>query len=375
VVVALIAVMALLLVPASASATSPVLEFVVPSGQAVNFGIRSGAVIAEMADFGSIVHCSHTEGEGKITGPRTAVARFDFTKCVTKGASNVKCQTEGAIEEEITTGYIDAELVYIDQATHQVGILMNPGGGVYMSFKCGGEAVEAKGAFLAPVSPINQVATSFTATLSQSGSVQAPDIYENENGVRVPAIPTGNRPGHEFVPTGVTATMTIETDEVPVEIKSVTTQDIEVQQHAEEAKKQEATLKQLEEAVKKAEERTEEVADEVKKHEEQFNIQVAEAKKRQEQLNAQLIEAKKHEEQADAQLAEATRKLEEAEKARSLPPTRAQLLTRALGRCKQQPKKRQARCVANAYKKYGKAKQKGRGASTGLAATWGWAKS
>lgn len=352
--------MALLLVPASASATSPVLEFVVPSSQAVHFNSRSGAVIAEMAGFDSIVHCAHSEGEGKITGPRSAVSRYNFTKCVTEGGTKVKCKSEGAQEEEITTGEIDAELVYIDQATHQVGILMNPSGGVYMSFKCGGEAVEAKGAFLAPVSPINQEVTSFTATLSHSGSMQAPDVYENENGELVPAIPMGNRPGHEFVPTSVAATMTIETS-VPVEIKSVTTQDIETQQHEEEAKEQEATLKQLEEAVKKAEEHIKQVAEE--------------ANKREEQLNTQVVEAKKREEQANAEAAEATRKLAEAEKAKSLPLTRAQLLTRALRRCKQQPKKRRARCVANAYKTYGKAKQKGQGASTGLAATRDWAKS
>lgn len=64
--------------------------------------------------------------------------------------------------------------MYIDQAKHEVGMLLNPDGGIYMNFECGGESVEAIGPFLSPVGPINKEATSFTATLSQSDGVQTP---------------------------------------------------------------------------------------------------------------------------------------------------------------------------------------------------------
>jgi hypothetical protein len=51
------------------------------------------------------------------------------------------------MRKKITAGAIEADLVYIDQAKHEVGMLLNPGGGLYMTFECGGESVEAIGRF------------------------------------------------------------------------------------------------------------------------------------------------------------------------------------------------------------------------------------
>jgi Skp family chaperone for outer membrane proteins len=205
----------------------------------------------------------------------------------------------------------------------------------------GGESAEGQGPFLAPVGPINQEATSFTATLTQLDSVQTPDEYEGEKGERLQAIPTGRRGTNKFVPTGVEAAFTVHTN-VPVDIKGVTAGEIEAQQHEEEATKQEAalqklqaTLKKLEEALKKAEEHAKQVGEEAKKHEEELNAQIAAIKKHQEEEAA----AKKEQ--------------EEKEKAKSQPPTRAQLLARALRACEKQPKKGRARCVASAHRQYG----------------------
>jgi hypothetical protein len=138
-----------------------------------------------------------------------------------------KCKSEGAEnEEEITTGPIDAELVYIDQARREVGVLLNPSDGVYIAFECGGESAEGQGPFLAPVSPIDQEATSFTATLNQLDSVQTPDEYENEKGERLQAIPTGRRGTNEFVPTGVEAAFTVHPS-APGEIRAITAQGLD----------------------------------------------------------------------------------------------------------------------------------------------------
>jgi hypothetical protein len=221
-------------------------------------------------------------------------------------------------------GPIDADLVYIDQAKREVGMLLNPGGGVYIAFECGGVSAEGQGPFLAPVSPVNQEATSFTATLNQFDSVQAPDEYEGEKGEQLQAIPTGRRESNPFVPTGVGLSMIVHTN-VPVEVKAVTAGDIEAKQHEEEAKKQEealqkleAALKKQEEALKKAEEHAKQVGEEAKKHEEELNAQIAAIKKHQ-----------------------------------SKSPTRAQLLSKALKQCKKEPKDKRARCIAKATKKYG----------------------
>jgi hypothetical protein len=259
--VGFIAALVLLLVPAGASAASPVLEFVVPGHSLpVSFTAESGAVSAEMAGLESLVHCTASHGEGEITGPRSTVSEYRLTGCVTERGSHEKCKSAGAGEEEIKTGPIDAQLVYIDQARREVGVLLNPGGGVYIAFECGGVPAEGQGAFLAPVSPINQEATSGTATLDQLESVQTPDEYENEKGERLQAIPTGRKGTNKFVPTGVEAAFTVHTS-VPVEIKAITAQEIEAK---EEAKKQE-------EALKKAEEHAKQVGEEAaaKKHSEE----------------------------------------------------------------------------------------------------------
>jgi hypothetical protein len=320
--------MALLLVPAGASADSPVLEFLAPRHSLpVRFTTESGLVNAEMAGFEPLVHCTASHGEGEITGPHSTVSEYRLTGCT--AAISQKCKSATAEhEEEIRTGPIDAELVYIDQSRHEVGMLLNPGGGTYIQFECGGISAEGQGPFLAPVGPINQEATSFTATLDQLDSVQTPDEYEDEHGDRLQAIPTGKRGTNKLVPTGVEAAFAVHTS-VPVEIKAVTAQEIEAKEAA----------KKQEEALNKAEEHAKQGAEEAKRHEAELNAEIAAIKKHQEEEAA----ANKQRQEAEA----AKKKQEE-----SKPPTRAQLLTRALRKCEKQPKRQRARCVASAYKKY-----------------------
>jgi hypothetical protein len=257
--------MALLLVPASASATSPVLEFVVPGNHLpVGFTTESGSVIAEMANFANLVHCAASHGVGKITGPRSTVSEYTLTGCVTEGASNKKCRSTGASEGEIRTGPIEAELVYTDQAKHAVAMLLNPGGGTYIAFECGGESAEGSGPFLAPGSPVNEEASVFTVTLSQSGSVQTSDEYEGPNGEKLTAIPMGRHGSEKLVTTGVQATFTVHTS-VPVDVRAISTEEVEATKHAEEA----ATKKRQEEQEVATKKRQEEEAAAAKKHQEE----------------------------------------------------------------------------------------------------------
>jgi hypothetical protein len=322
----LAAAMALLLAPAGAAATasSPVLEFATP-GKAfpVAFAVEGGAVKAELANFDSVVHCTASHGEGQITGPRSTVSQYSFTGCVTEGATHAKCQSEGAKEEEIISEEIEAELVYIDQARDEVGMLLNPGGGTYMSFKCGGESVEAIGSFLAPVSPIDKEGTSFTATLSESQSIQTPDEYENENGEKRQALPTGKRGTQEAVTTGVEATFTIHSS-VPGTIEAITTEEMEAKQREEarqeEVKRTEATIAKL---------REEAAAD----------------KQREEALSAELAAILKRQQEEPAK--------RKVQKAKPKTPNRGQLLAKALKQCKRQPPRKRGRCKAEAERRYG----------------------
>ncbi len=307
----LIALLGLSVVPAQAKAATPVLEFVSTSDFPVEFEADGGAVTAVMAGFDTEVHCTDSKGEGRIIGPRSTLSEYVFTGCKASSGSEegTGCKSAGASAEEIRTGTIEADLVYIDQAKHEVGMLLNPGGGIYMNFQCGaGDSVNAHGPFLSPVGPINKVATSFTATLSGSGATQIPNEYENAIGEKRKAIPMGEREGQAPATTGVELSFAITTS-APVEIKAITAPEIEAKQHEEEA---------------------------------------AAAKKRQaEEAAAAAAARKRQEEEAAAAAAARKREAEEAKLARL---RRAQGLTQCR---KAQSKRKRVRCEKRVKKKYG----------------------
>lgn len=321
----------LLALPVAADAASPVLEFAVPGHSLpVPLTIEGGPVSAEMAGFSSLVHCTAAHGEGELAGPRSAVARYAFTGCVTEHGSSTKCKSEGAGEEEIRTGPIHAELVYISEAKREVAMLLNPGGGTYMVFECGGESAEGRGPFLAPVAPLNTEATSFTASLTALAATQTPDEYEAPDGEQRFAIPEGRHGTSEWVTTGVELTMTV-LSSVPGTVTAITAAEVEATRREEEARQHEQ-----------------------KQHEEEAATRAASAKRQQEEAASAATAQVKHLEEElavwherFAQEAAAKKKLEEA-----LKPTRAQLLAKALHACKKQPKRRRPSCVARARRKY-----------------------
>jgi hypothetical protein len=237
-VAASLAATALVAAPAPAMAASPVLEFVTPGSIfPVGFSASGGPVSAALSGFDSVVDCSGSQGGGEITGPRSTLSDFEFTGCNAVGGTHnaQKCESAGAEEEEIVAEEIEADLVFIDQSRHEVGMLLNPGGGVYMTFECGGELVEASGPFLSPVGPINQVATSFTAILSRLGAMQLPEEYENVLCEKRLAIPMGERSGDPTpAATGVELSFAIHTS-ASLQIRAVTAAEIEAGQRADEA--------------------------------------------------------------------------------------------------------------------------------------------
>ncbi len=320
--VAAIAAMAMAVVPACASAASPVLEFVSPGNSfPIPFAADGGEVSARLAEFDPIVHCSDSEGKGVITGSRSTLSNYVFTGCEAQEPGGPEdghpCNSEGANAEEIKTGTIAAELVYIDQAKHEVAMLLNPQGGVYMDFKCGGEPVAATGPFLSPVDPINKLAPSFTAILRRSGASQLPSEYENANGEKRQAIPMGQKGTDPPDTTGVELTFTIQPS-VPLEIKAVSAAEVEAKQHEEEA------------------------------------AAAAAAKKRQDDEAAAAAATKKRQEDEAAAAAAARLRQEEEAKANRL--KQAQLRSKALTRCRESESKRgRVRCEKRAKKKYGSA--------------------
>jgi hypothetical protein len=189
-----------------------------------------------------------------------------------------KCSSAGAGPEEIKTGPIAAELVYLDQAKGEVGILLNPGGGVYMSFECGGILTKASGPLLSTITPINTEASSFTATLAESGAMQTPDEYENLAGEKLKATPEGEKGSSGPVTTGVATTITVHPS-VPVEIRAITAAEVEAKQREAEAKQHDEEAKAAAAAATK---RQQEEAAAKKHHDEE----VAAANKRREDEKA-----------------------------------------------------------------------------------------
>jgi len=303
---ALVATLALTVAPARAKAASPVLEIVAPgTAFPIDFTADGGEVTAVMNGFDTEVLCTGSEGEGKILGPRSTISSYVFTGCEAKSGTNSghPCESEGANTEEIKAEEIEADLVYVDQARHEVGMLLNPDGGVYMDFECGGELVEASGPFLSPVGPINEETTSFTATLSRSGAMQTPNEYENALGEKRQAIPMGKRGANPFATTGVELGFTIHPS-ASLQVKAITAAEIEAKQREDEA------------------------------------AAAAAAKKRQE-------------EEATAAAAASKRQEEEAK----LERLRRTLLSNALRQCRQDhPKHKRVRCEKRAKKQYGSAR-------------------
>lgn len=260
---------------ASASAATPVLEFK-PGPLAsfpIEFETEGGGVTAVLSNYDHEVHCAGSEGFGEITGPRSAIGVYFFFGCeATSGGGPVSCQSEEAEEPgEIETEVVDADLVFIDQAKHEVGMLLAPNGETYMSFECAGDEVEAVGPFLSPVGPLNQEANVFTASLGRVGAIQVPAEYEGPNGEGLPAVPTALRLGEIPGTTGVELNFEIFTA-APLTVRAITAADQEAKQREEEAaakKKQDdeeaakaaaAKKKQDEEAAAAAKKRGEEEA-------------------------------------------------------------------------------------------------------------------
>jgi hypothetical protein len=310
-----IAVLAPAVAPSAAGAASPILEFVTsPSPLPVNFTATGGEVTAELADFDTVVHCSGSHGEGAITGARSTLSIYDLTGCGTEGGSKggEKCESAGAGTEEIHSPLIEAELVFIDQATGAVGMLLDPHGGVYLSFECGGEAVKAFGPFLSPVGPINAASSLFTASLSHVGATQVPFEYENDAGQKLPAVPTGEREGQAPGSTGVELSFAIHTAS-PLTVRAVTAVEVAEAKRAEEA------------------------------------IAEADAKRRQEEA-ARAAADKQRKEEEVAMNAAAQKRLEEEVATQN----RARHLTKALKQCKKvKPGHQRARCESRAKKKFG----------------------
>ncbi len=267
---ALVVPVALLAVPSLASASSQaVLEFVPAGGTfPVAFTATAGKVTVE--EKGALaMECTGSSSKGEITGALTSIVESTYTGCSALGGF-VTCQSKGAAAGEIKGGPLESELVYIDKAKQEVGDVLNPRGGTYITYECEGRTIEGMGSIISSIEPVNRATTSFTQIFKRSGASQIPTEYENANGERLKATPTGSLEGGSAAETGTEATDVTKSAEVEVK----------------------------DEVLEKHEEKQEEGSSGKKKQEEE--AAAAAAKKRQEEEAA----AKRHQEEEAANKAQ-----------------------------------------------------------------------
>jgi hypothetical protein len=129
----------------------------------VGLTLSSGETMFEDEDKGGI-KCTKSEGSGEISGP-TEVAKL---KPVYKGCEETyyktKCKS-GTVEGEVVANPLRGTPVYLDAALTKVGLLLEAeGGGALAKFKCGVYEWEITGSFMCPITPKNEMTTTYTVT-------------------------------------------------------------------------------------------------------------------------------------------------------------------------------------------------------------------
>jgi hypothetical protein len=352
--VAVVGGLALALTPAVADASPAVLEYV-PAGQhfPVEFHTTSGPVSVELAGGAGTLDCTASSGIGQITGPRASNLEITYTGC-TADAGAVKCQST-VTEGEVESGRLQAELVYLNRAKQEIGVVLNPTGEKYAVYECSGSpGVEAgaSGAILARLEPVNQPGgMTFAESFDQLAGSQIPQEYETASGEKHMATPKSFLGETEYQ-SGTQATDTVTTLE-PVDIKVVAglnpIEEAEAKESEEQAR--EKKFDEASESAQTAQKQQQTEAAEKKLEEEQA---LAAAEKHGAEAAAASTARRSREEEAKA----ATRKEQEEQAAKGgqgagKTMTKAQLLAEALTACKKQSKSKRSKCEASARKRYG----------------------
>ncbi len=180
---AFVAVFALSAVAASAaSAAKP--EFLGPFPN--KFTSTSGKGILETVN-GKKVECESDTNEGELTSAKKDNVIVKFKGC--KGLGGGACHSTIPLggPGEIITNKLLSTLGYIDKATKEVGIALEPEAkkGLFTTIVClVGEIeipVEVKGSVIGVVTPINTLTKTFTLEFKQSKGVQAVQNLEEKS--------------------------------------------------------------------------------------------------------------------------------------------------------------------------------------------------
>jgi uncharacterized membrane protein YtjA (UPF0391 family) len=182
------------------------------------FYSESGAGTLE-TEKGEKVECTDDLDIGEITGERSVRTVVKFTGC--KGPLASHCQTAAAKEGEIITKTLAGKLVYIDEATKEVGIALAPASGTeFVSFECVGlfgikATLKVRGSVIGALTPTNTKTSTFALAFKQTKGVQEPTTYEEGGKTFTDHLETESKGAVEFAyeQSGEQTTDTIHTAE------------------------------------------------------------------------------------------------------------------------------------------------------------------
>jgi hypothetical protein len=132
------------------------------------------------------ITCSGSTNAGEYTGTRSATLSVTFTGCVGL-ASKEACQSAGSGSGEISVSGLAAELGFIKNEVVAHELLVSVGWDLkhdpaIISATCGSanEPVVVSGSLIAPISPIDKMASAFSLKAKATAGKQAPEAFEEQ---------------------------------------------------------------------------------------------------------------------------------------------------------------------------------------------------
>jgi hypothetical protein len=132
----------------------------------------------------AVINCVAATGAGEYTGTKTATASLKLTGCQ-RADTKASCQSAGAAAGEIVTSQLEGELGFIEdeyegeQLNVSVGLDLKRQPSL-LTAECGGSPVSVSGSVIAPIGPVDKMASSFTLKFKATGGKQIPEAFEEK---------------------------------------------------------------------------------------------------------------------------------------------------------------------------------------------------
>jgi len=134
----------------------------------------------------SQIRCAASTSHGEYTGTKSATLGLTLTGCkLTSGGE--ACQSSGSAAGEITAAGLKATLGFIQDIDQEGEVLASVGWDLQhepsiISGECGSakRALVVTGSVIAPISPVEKMASAYTLKLTQTGGKQVPESFEEQ---------------------------------------------------------------------------------------------------------------------------------------------------------------------------------------------------